>query len=695
MKVVFCAYWLLILTAGLLSPAAYGQSTDGPIAFPYRPADELTAEARAISDALDAYIDDWLAGKVSAEIPDELIPSGTDENYQDFRLVRYDEIVPLDQWVVRRAAPINLDSLYNLFPDPNCTYLISWAMLVPFGHKVYVEGEYPYARFFDIQTVGSYHPGGYNARFNGQGELPIVDVDIPALPGNTNPFRVGANRYATNRKYRAEFVMAMGEPTETNPKALQPPFRDTNPVRYGTGIMNIGPLGYEETFDEVPWFIGLATGSIPGEWSAGEMWLRYYAPDAAKGPMAGIPLPKMYYQTPEGVKYFIAYNDAEAKAATNATQPLAEQEMSDPESNDYAQGWSKLYGILRTGLNGLRALGGLSDEDIRYWDLALAGRSEKLEGVGGLETSKTLVPYTNYITRDMSIAEGKVMVLTGKLPTFPDTRGGAKTMTEAQMRYWSITLTNTGNILRVGEAIGSIMDDEVALDDERRYVIAFSLPEDKPENATQANGVSWVEWPRVSRIYLMLRWMSVAPNWSFELTPDQTLLPPANVVPTAAQYDPSLMGENNHDGVLGEYQPRVHYLTQEEFEALGNTVSFDNIPIWEEEPWWKTFFNLHTAEATEQESSPRMLPDPTTRPYVYPNPTAGGEVTIWYKVAHDGPARLTLHDLFGREIAVIAEGKTRKGAQKVTFDTAYLTQGSYFCRVTTPQGRAARRLIVK
>lgn len=550
---------------------------------PYRPATELHAEAQGISDRLDTHIRGWLAGTGDARIPDELIPSATQPGYENWRLIRYEDIRPEDQWVVRPAEPVDLDRLHSLFPDPNATYLVSWGMIAPFGYKVVVEGDFPHARFFDIQTIAAFEPGQYNSGYNGAAELPIVDVDVPTLPGHTNPFKVGADRNAAKRSYRAEFELAMGDPVELNRQGYAPPYRDPMPKRFASGIMNIGPLGRRHTLGQAPLPIRVVVGNPRGEWAASEMWVRYYAPNKAKGPLAGVQLPKMYYQTPEGQRFFIAYDDTEAERTANRTERVdTARTYPDPDAPIGADvGWSKLYGIFRSGLDIMNGIGWITPEGVRRLDYAYAGRADNIAGPGGYESSKTLVPYTNYLVRDMAVARGKVAILTGKMPTFPQTREGQRRMTGGQMRYWSITNQNVADALKAGQALGSVMDDEVCLDDQRRYVIVYSQPQDRPANATCENGVTWVRWAPVNRQGLMLRWMSVEPDWAFDLTPDEELLPPAAVKATGTRYDPSLIGRNSHDGVLGTYLPKIGYMTKDEFEAMGRRVGFDSIPDWD------------------------------------------------------------------------------------------------------------------
>jgi hypothetical protein len=116
----------------------------------------------------------------------------------------------------------------------------------------------------------------------------------------------------------------------------------------------------------------------------------------------------------------------------------------------------------------------------------------------------------------MAIGAGKVAVLTGRMPTFPDTRNGAAAMTAAQVRYWSICGYDNSLFAKLpGSAIHCAMDDEIALDAQRRYVIVYSRPKDRPRNAVPQAGVTWIDWGPTNELGLMMRWKTIRPEWSF------------------------------------------------------------------------------------------------------------------------------------------------------------------------------------
>ncbi len=77
----------------------------------------------------------------------------------------------------------------------------------------------------------------------------------------------------------------------------------------------------------------------------------------------------------------------------------------------------------------------------------------------------------------------------------------------------------------------------------------------------------------------------------------------------------------------------------------------------------------------------------------WPNPVSG----LTHLSAHvsvPGPARLTVHDARGREIAVVFDGSFRSGSHSSTFDVSGLAPGLYVARLVTPQESTTIRLTV-
>ncbi|MBK9116033.1 MAG: hypothetical protein IPM22_10430 [Betaproteobacteria bacterium] len=106
----------------------------------------------------------------------------------------------------------------------------------------------------------------------------------------------------------------------------------------------------------------------------------------------------------------------------------------------------------------------------------------------------------------------------------------------------------------------ALTDFQVPLDKDGNYTIVYSRKEDRPANATDANGVAWIEWsPRGEGIdgpknrpdfgMLMIRIMDTDPAWKQG---------PAHVTQPGME-----------EQVMGPYYPRGYYTTKDEFEASG------------------------------------------------------------------------------------------------------------------------------
>jgi hypothetical protein len=547
--------------------------------YPYKNLSKVDKDIDSISSKLESHIKNWFGGKASAEIPTNLLPVGYEPKYwKDFKLIKYENIDPKRQWAIREAHTINFQKLKHGYPDPHCTYLVVPAILVPFGSKIIVEGEYPYSRFFNIQVTAPFDANEYRYdKVIGKGEVAIVDVDIKPEPGSINPFLVGSDRLAKNRKYKVVYEMAKGNPTALNPGHKPPYYRGEGNKRYGSALQFQGPWGENKK-----------DGHGRGLYDIGDIWIRYYGIDHNKGVLGGVLLPKVYYELPSGEKFYIECNFEDWITPVNSTIPIRNI-GNDAKPQTYQNGtigWSKQYGIFLNTISGLASvLGKESPEDkayIRKLDLGVTGRGENQPPPANYEPHATGCNYINYLTRTLSLDDGKVAIITGKLPTFPDTRSGSKAMGKADCRYWSITSYDTQFPFakQVGIALTSVMDDEITIDKDRYYILVYSREKDKPKNATTQNGVTWLNWGSVGTHAWTIRWMTVGPEWSFAKSPTEDKLPWAKTMWSGSQYDPTILATNNQKGFLGEYQPIVHYLTKAEFEALGNSLNPNTIPIW-------------------------------------------------------------------------------------------------------------------
>jgi len=544
--------------------------------YPFRDSRTLDQEAQKISDALEEYIIGWHKGELPSEIPNELLPKGYDDSrFKNFKLVKPENLDANKIWVKRLAHKIDFNSLYGSFPDPNCTYIVAPVLYAPFGAELKIKGEFPYSRFFDIQVSPALDTKEYRYdKWAGKGEVAIVDIDIEPINGHTNPFLAGAKRDVKNRSYEVTYKMALGNPSKLN-KAHIPPYRGQGNNRYGSAIQLQGPWGLDKK-----------NGHGRGIWDFGDVWIRYYGIDDIHFPDGGVKLPEMYFELASGEQFFIIADFEGLIEQSEATMANRKIGNRDPSSyNGKNKGWDKQYGIFLQIAQGVStALYKEKSKDkeyIRGLDLGVTGRGENQPIPASLEPHATGCNYINYMTSSVSIKQGKVFVLTGKLPTFPNTRKGAKIMQAAQCRYWSMTTYDADFPFSKikGLVNTSVMDDEIILDENRNYIIAYSRKEDRPKNATKENGITWIDWGTTGTQAFTWRWMSISPDWEFELSPNEINLPWAKTTWSGTEYDPSIIG-SNQSGFLQEYHPIRHYMTKELFENKKTSEFKTGKTIW-------------------------------------------------------------------------------------------------------------------
>jgi hypothetical protein len=546
--------------------------------YPFRPAAEVRTEADSISKKLENYIIAWLDGEVPAEIPDSLIPAGVADS-KDFYLKMPEDATAEETWAVRFAKPIDKDSLYAGVPDPQVTYLYLGTAFAPMGSKLVIEGEFPHCRFFSFQISPPIDGEGYYAqREFGGAEVSMVDVDIEPLPGHTNPFHLGADRTAENRSYRVEFSLAAGDGVALNDGAFEYPYlKPGNNRRVGALMTYQGPLGFK-TIAQTPL-------EHPGSWNLGAFWVRIYQPDDGSDPLGGVEMPKAYFELPDGRQYFIGSDFSRLQERADFTSPNQDKTSVPNPYFGPAVGWKKSWGITRSILNGVCQANGWSRQDsaqrIREIDLGWTGRGLDRPAPHNYEPHATTNNYINYLGRKVDIPPGKVLVLTGKMPTFPHTRSGEPVMQGGQVRYWSIAGINDDPLSPLpGTTIHAIVDDEVVLDDQRNYIIAYSQESDRPVNATAANGVSWVNAGTQTNHALLLRWLSVGKDWFTTFSPNEQALNSAVSNWASPDYDSTLIDVNWRQGYMRCFLPRVHLLDREVFENLGSDLSVEQIPAW-------------------------------------------------------------------------------------------------------------------
>lgn len=539
--------------------------------------DSLNIEAQKISDSLEWYIKQWYYHNAPSTIPTRYIPKGYDTGrYKQIKLIKYEDINLKDCWLRRGPHEIDFKKLYGSFPDPHVSYFLAPVLLVPFGGKAIIEGDFPYCRFFNVQVSPPFDAHEYRYdKWSGKGEVSIVDADVVPLPGNNNPFLPNADRTVKDRAYQIVYEMALGNPSKVDP-THHPPYRGDGRIRYGSAIQYQGP-----------WSMDKKRGHTRGIWDFGDIWLRYYAPDNPKDADAGVKVPKLYYQLKTGEKYFVTANYEGLIKASETTMAQRIKGNSDPAPyNGPNIGWDKQFGIFLQISSGVsKALYREKEKDkeyVRKLDLGVNGRGENMPPPACYEPHATTCAYAAILTSGTSIKKGNVFVITGKLPTFPNTRNGEKVFKPAQCRYWSITTYDAEFPFSKVKGLEqtSVMDDELVLDKDRKYILVYSRPEDRPINATKENGVTWVNWGYTCTQSFTIRWISVVPEWDFKQSPSEVNLPWAKSTWSGTQFTKGYIGQNDTTGFLGGYHPVKHYMSKKDFESLGNKLDAYKIPDW-------------------------------------------------------------------------------------------------------------------
>lgn len=143
-------------------------------------------------------------------------------------------------------------------------------------------------------------------------------------------------------------------------------------------------------------------------------------------------------------------------------------------------------------------------------------------------------PDNVYVATIVHHVPGRVVVVRGKAPTFPDTGAGARVTGREQVRYWSVC---TNEYRKPYPVTACIADQDVPLDADGRFTIVISTPADRPSNATTADGIAWLPWGSTEVDSLVLvRQMLAAPTFTEAAT---RLAPGALAVSGMGAYAPT------------------------------------------------------------------------------------------------------------------------------------------------------------
>lgn len=357
-------------------------------------------------------------------------------------------------WVLEPSA----DRENVLFPDTGTRYLGA-AIPVPPGGWIEITGQFPHARYMSLQTYSIALQTATN----------LHDDQIDPDPGSTNPFRVGADRNATRRNYTV--LIKQGRPPAAGPAANT-----------------------------------LYTDSAQGGKSGIAFAYRIYLPDRTAGAFGGVPAPRITIVGAGGRVRLRLPTCPDVVPDLRLTQTLASVGL--PEYGLPPIGiLAPQVPVWRKYVNAPTVYGtDLTENQYTFNTLSplIAGMTSQLpSGLGENIDNKYVYAY-------LSQEWGEVALFRAKIPTTPRTFDGEATVPPPQqLRYWSLCTAD-----RTTQTYGCVNDENVQVDRDGYVTVAVSTAADRPANATDACGISWLPWGLDPKGIIYLRNMLPSPDFA-------------------------------------------------------------------------------------------------------------------------------------------------------------------------------------
>lgn len=251
---------------------------------------------------------------------------------------------------------------------------------------------------------------------------------------------------------------------------------------------------------------------------------RVYVSDDQDSIQGDVPLPDLHIETPAGDASLPACEPLPPSTGGTVTEAVADSSMPGfvPRGLPYPAGQNpprfvKFWG---TAHEFARRFGNAADYTPKN---------------GGFLSNRHIA----YLYALFSRQEGDLVVVRGKAPTAPDTRGGVPVTAERDVRYFSICM----NELATQRYVACLRDDEISVDEDGYFTIVVSDPEARPSNAQ-----NWIPW---GGIYYdgNIIYRHMLPSGDFA---------------GAIQNVPYGVPEAS---TMGDYYPSIAYCTKARFEA--------------------------------------------------------------------------------------------------------------------------------
>ncbi|MEQ1515044.1 MAG: hypothetical protein ABL931_00985 [Usitatibacteraceae bacterium] len=402
-------------------------------------------------------------------------------------------------------GPYGGDPYLNVaWPDTNTFY---WGakFTMPEGSKLTIEGQFAHARYTSYTS--------YDDR--GQPVESLADYLIEPIAGHSNPARDGADRTVTKRSYAIN-VMAAGQ-------------RDTNRVE-GFYVEGAGAK---------------IINAPKNRGTQQVLVLRTYTPDRGTSITGGVPLPAPVLTLADGK----VLRGSAACTALNTYQLL----QVTPDA----------FGMPIPRYRELLTLPGKPDTHPATRPSTWYAQFDRkqFEGiftgaVGNFERkSEGFYPTVDnqYIRTFINRKFGPIYVLRGTLPKTPKTMSGEARMNvkDADMRYWSICSQRGASNTTVLKCLN---DEEVVVNKDRNYIIAFSRAADRPRTAFAECGINWLPIPD---------------DGDGMFDPDQGNMMIRNMLarPDFAHSIQKIKKTGEEREVMGAYLPMGSYMTKDIFES--------------------------------------------------------------------------------------------------------------------------------
>ncbi|MFD1813653.1 hypothetical protein [Rhodococcus gannanensis] len=272
----------------------------------------------------------------------------------------------------------------------------------------------------------------------------------------------------------------------------------------------------------------LPTAAGAGRLPAGFLIIRVYVPDDASSPAGGVPLPQV--------------------SLTRGDRTVDVTTCSAPFDPAAVTG-GPLGSAAESAFDSVIASAAAA---------AFPGDTPEATFVDPASTSGLFPNGDNkYIGAALSHQPGRIVVVRGRAPTFPDTRAGVPvTAPGTQVRYWSMC---QNDLVSPYPVVACAADFQTAVDDSGYYTYVIGTDEDVPDTAVADPTVTVLPWGStdVARKVLFLRHMLPSP-----------------------QFYPQSVQASQADGVdpavsMGEYYPRAAYCATDTYRTGGYRACFE------------------------------------------------------------------------------------------------------------------------